>query len=377
MQSRKPVIFVIDQFLNPYAGTESQLFILLEQVSLVGFEPRLLVLKGSAYTDTNPMPCPVDVLGHYRLSSPRTWWALLRYGQRLRRQGVRLAHVFFNDASLICPPVFRACGIQTLISRRDMGYWYTPAIVRLLRLTGRCVSGVVVNSQAVGEVTAATEGYRTEQIHVIYNGYDADAPLESEPASVPELQALSEKGPVALLVANIRPIKRIEDALAAVSVLAERGHYLALALIGEGDTEALQQQASQLGIGDRLLFMGSRTDVTRCLAYGAVGLSCSESEGYSNAVVEYMQAGLPVVASDVGGNCEAVLDGETGWRYPAGDVNALADRLHNLLINEAKARDMGQAGKALARQRHDLQSMVNSHASLYMRLITRRAKGAG
>lgn len=377
MQSKEPVLFVIDQFLNPYAGTESQLFKLLKQVSSVGFAPRLLVLKGSAYTDTHPMPCPVDVLGHHRLSSPLAWWALWRYGRRLRRQGVRLAHVFFNDASLICPPVFRACSIKTLVSRRDMGYWYTPTVVRLLRFTGRWVSGVVVNSQAVGEVTADMEGFRAEQIHVIYNGYDAEAPAEPESATVPELQALSEKGPVALLVANIRPIKRIEDALAAVAALAERGHYLALAVIGGGNAEALQQQASQLGIGDRVLFMGGRPDVTRCLAYGTVGLSCSESEGYSNAVVEYMQAGLPVVASDVGGNREAVVDGETGWRYPAGDVKALADRLHNLLVNEAKAREMGQAGKALARQRHDLQSMVNAHASLYMRLITRRAKGAG
>jgi glycosyltransferase involved in cell wall biosynthesis len=376
MQPREPIVFVIDQFLNPYAGTESQFFKLLERVSSVGFEPRLLVFRGSAYTDTNPMPCPVDVLGHYRLSSPRTWWALWRYGRRLRRQGVRLAHVFFNDASLICPPVFRACGIQTLISRRDMGYWYTPAIVRLLRFTGRCVSGVVVNSQAVGEVTAAMEGYRPEQIHVIYNGYDAEAPSESEPASVPELQALSEKGPVALLVANISPIKRIEDALAAVSVLAERGHYLALALIGGGDTEALQQQASQLGIGDRVLFMGRRPDVTRCLAYGVVGLSCSESEGYSNAVVEYMQAGLPVVASDVGGNREAVVDGETGWRYPAGNVRSLADRLETLLADGNTARNMGQAGRALARQRHDLQAMINAHARVYARLISQREKRA-
>jgi glycosyltransferase involved in cell wall biosynthesis len=147
-------------------------------------------------------------------------------------------------------------------------------------------------------------------------------------------------------------------------------------LIGGGDTEALQQQASQLGIGDRVLFMGRRPDVTRCLAYGVVGLSCSESEGYSNAVVEYMQAGLPVVASDVGGNREAVVDGETGWRYPAGNVRSLADRLETLLADGNTARNMGQAGRALARQRHDLQAMINAHARVYARLISQREKRA-
>jgi glycosyltransferase involved in cell wall biosynthesis len=369
------VLFVIDQFLNPYAGTESQLFTLLEQISSAGFEPRLLVLKSSTYINANPMPCQVDVLGHHRLSSPRTWWALRRYAMGLRQQGVRLAHVFFNDASLLCPPVFRACGLQTLISRRDMGYWYTPTMVRLLRFTRRWVAGVVVNSQAVGEVTAAAEGYLRDQVHVIYNGYDTEKNIEpdSEPSS--ELQVLAAKGPVAFLVANIRQIKRIEDALSAVAALNGRGHCLGLAVIGGGKSEVLQQQADQLGIGERVLFMGSRSDVTQCLAYGSVGLSCSESEGYSNAVVEYMQAGLPVVASDVGGNREAVIDGETGWRYPVGDVNALADRLQNLLLDKKGARDMGQAGKALAGKRHDLQIMVQAHALLYGRVISHPEKG--
>ncbi|TGN41520.1 glycosyltransferase [Marinobacter confluentis] len=369
MHSREPVLFVIDQFLNPYAGTESQLFKLLGELPSFGFEPRLLVMKSSAYTDSNLMPCPVDVLGHHRLSSPRTWWALWRYGRRLRQQGFRLAHVFFNDASLVCPPVLRVCGFQILISRRDMGYWYTPAIVLLLRLTRRWVSGVVVNSQAVGDVTAATEGHKRDLVYVIYNGYDNAKAAVDEPAPIPELKALSEMGPVAFLVANIRQIKRIEDALSAVAELGGRGHYLALAVIGDGSSETLRQHAEQLGIGQRVLFMGSRSDVTRCLTYGTVGLSCSESEGYSNAVVEYMQAGLPVVASDVGGNREAVVNGKTGWRYPVGDVEALASRLESLLANPEKASLMGRAGKQLALERHGLENMIQAHARLYSKII--------
>jgi glycosyltransferase involved in cell wall biosynthesis len=88
-----------------------------------------------------------------------------------------------------------------------------------------------------------------------------------------------------------------------------------------------------------------------------------------------MQAALPVVASDVGGNREAIIDGETGWRYPVGEVNALADRLQSLLMNEKSAREMGQAGKALAGKRHNLQIMVQAHAVLYGRLIRHLKKG--
>lgn len=369
MRSRKPVLFVIDQFLNPYAGTESQLFKLLEHISSVGFEPRLLVLKSSTYINTNPLCCPVDVLAHYRLSSPRTWWALWRYARRLRRQGFRLAHVFFNDASVICPPVFRSCGFQVLISRRDMGYWYTPVVLQLLRRIRRWVSGVVVNSEAVGDVTTANEGYTQDQVHVIYNGYNIERAESNHFAPLSELEELVAKGPVAFLVANIRPIKRIEDALAAVAALERRGHFLGLVVIGGGNSQALQHQSVHLGIGDRVVFMGSRPDVTRCLALGSIGLSCSESEGYSNAVVEYMQAGLPVVASDVGGNREAVVNGETGWRYPVGDVEALADRLEQLLLNQENAMAMGQAGRDLASERHGLMKMIDAHARLYSQIL--------
>jgi glycosyltransferase involved in cell wall biosynthesis len=285
----------------------------------------------------------------------------------LRQRGYRLAHVFFNDASLICPPVFRVCGFQILISRRDMGYWYTPTLLRLLRITRQWVAGVVVNSQAVADVTADAERYGSRQIHVIYNGYDSS--VECKSGLIPELEALVIQGPLALLVANVRPIKRIGDAVAVVSKLKERGCNLTLAVIGDGDTEPLKCQARLLGVEDRVCFPGSRADVAGWLAYGELGLSCSESEGYSNAVVEYMQAGLPVVASDVGGNREAVFEGKTGLRYPVGDIETFADQIEALLVDKDGARAMGQAGKELASQRHDMRDMIRAHARLYRHLI--------
>lgn len=366
MPVKEPILFVIDQFVNPYAGTEGQLLKLLQMMPAAGFEPRLLVLKNSSFIHDQPMPCRVDVLSHHRLSSPGTWLSLWRYAKRSKANGISLAHVFFNDASLICPPVFRLAGIQTLISRRDMGYWYTPLLVRLLRFTRRWVTGVVVNSEAVRKVTEDVEGYKHDQVHVIYNGYSVVDITTLKP--VPELNTLRTLGPVALLVANIRPIKRISDAVAALALLKGRGHNMTLAVIGGGDITPLKRQAEALGVSDRILFLGKRSDVASCLAYGAVGLSCSESEGYSNSVVEYMQAGLPVVASDVGGNREAVVDGVTGCRYLAGNIEALADRLQSLLVDHEKRKAMGREGKKLAIQRHELEGMIQAHAQLYSEL---------
>lgn len=367
MSGKESVLFVIDQFVNPYAGTESQLFKLLENLPSLGFQPHLLVLRDSEFVRAGRVPSEVSVLPRYKLLDPRTWWHLWRFARRMRQAGFRLAHVFFNDASILCPPVFRVSGIRTLISRRDMGYWYTPTLLGLLRLTRHCVDGVVVNSQAVSEVTRGSERYRPERISLIYNGFEV---ADQRPTyQIPELESLSRTGPVAFLVANIRPIKRIQDAVSAIALLKAGGRHLNLVVIGAGDSRPLEALARRKGVEGQILFAGSRSDVSGWLPFGFVGLSCSESEGYSNAVVEYMQAGLPVVATDVGGNREAVAEGGTGWRFKPGDTQVLAKRLADLLDNPNQARAMGAAGRRLAQDRHGLERMLKEHADLYQRLL--------
>lgn len=368
MHRKESILFVIDQFVNPYAGTESQLFKLLENMPQLGFQPHLLVLRDSLFVRDGKLPCEVSVLPHYKLRDPRTWWHLWRFARQMRRKnGVRLAHIFFNDASVLCPPVFHFSGLRTLISRRDLGYWYTPPLLKLLRITRRWVAGVVVNSEAVSRVTHVCEGYDQKLISVIYNGYEnVEGPPDS---TVPELEQIGQTGPIAFLVANIRPIKRIQDAISAVALLKERGRHLNLVVIGGGDTLELQVQARRQGVGAQILFAGSRSDVSVWLRYGFVGLSCSESEGYSNAVVEYMQAGLPVVATDVGGNCEAVTEGKTGWRFTPGDTETLARRLADLLDNPEQASAMGAAGRRVAEERHGLERMLQAHFELYQSLV--------
>ena len=113
------VLFVIDYFRDPHAGTEGQLFRLVQGLDRTKFEPHLLVFEESPWLKDNGFPCDWSVLGHRSLRSPVTWAALFGKARGFRKQGFRLAHVFFNDPSVICPPVFRLCGIKTLLSRRD------------------------------------------------------------------------------------------------------------------------------------------------------------------------------------------------------------------------------------------------------------------
>jgi len=365
------ILFVIDRISQAGAGTEGQLLLLMNQLHQRGITLELLVLSDSPWLAQANLPWPVTLLGSASVKNPAIWFRLWRLGRRWRSKGFRLAQVFFNDASVICPPVFAACGIKTLIARRDMGFWYTNFYRRFLPLTGRFVAGAVVNSKAVGEVTRRVEKLPDSKIHVIYNGYNAER--QAEPASAegqPELAKLaSEDARLIGLVANIRPIKRIGDAIAALGRLASKYPNLHLVVLGSGEPEPLLAQARALGVEQRVHFLGSRSDISACLSYFEAGLLCSESEGFSNAIVEYQYAGLPVVCSATGGNPEAVTDGKTGWLYPVGDVDALADKLDRLLADPEGVQAMGDRGRADAESRYRPEVMTDRYLQLYRTLL--------
>lgn len=365
----QPILFVIDHFRNPNAGTEGQMFNLIKGLDRARFVPVLLVFRDSEYLQKNGFPCDYHVLGHTRLFSPVTWAALWKMARKFRASGVRLAHVFFNDPSVVCPPVFRLNGIRTIISRRDMGYWYTPAYRSLLAVSGRFVSAAITNSDAVRHVTALSEPFDLSRVHVIYNGYEAGEWADDEPADLAALRAKHPEAVFAGLVANIRPIKRMEDAVRAVGQLHSHGRDLHLVLIGDGDQADLRLLAKEQGVADKVHFLGPRADVKACLKALDIGLLCSESEGFSNAVVEYMQAGLPVVCSHVGGNPEAVEHGQTGYLYPCGDIAALAAHLQALSDSSELRQRIGDNAFRRARERFSMEAMVAKHQDIYEGLI--------
>jgi glycosyltransferase involved in cell wall biosynthesis len=366
------ILFVIDAFENPHAGTEGQLYRLLSELGRGGYEPHLLVFRESQYLRQGGFPCDYTVLGgSASIRSAQTWRQLSSFAKRFKSQGYHLAHVFFNDASVLCPPVFRLVGIRTIISRRDMGYWYTAGYRWALRLTRHFVSGVLANSEAVKGITMENEWYRDNQVSVIYNGYSV--PGETSVASMerPAGWPVGQDDALTIcLVANVRPIKRIQDAIEGIARLRSSASTPHLVVIGGGEPDGLVKLAKQRGVSEHVHFLGSRTDVAQCLLVSDIGLLCSESEGFSNAIVEYMLAGLPVVCTNTGGNPEAVIDNETGYLYPVGDVAALADRLAKLAANEEQRRAFGQRARERASERFSVEAMMDAHKNYYLSLLS-------
>ena len=377
------IMYLMDDYHGPRAGTEGQLLQLLRHLDRSRYEPAMTFLRGAEYAMRDTFPCPVRVLGITKLASFRAIVGMLRFAYGLRREGYRLVHCFFNDSSVIAPFFLRMAGLRVLVSRRDMGIWYSPGILVVLRLVAPFVDRYVANSRSVGGHVQEQERVPGDKIAVIYNGYDAyqgAARVQSTAAAIPDFP---NDAPVVGIVANLRPIKRIDTLMEAFAAAAERIPGARLVIVGDRTSEQalgtfrdLQARADRLGIRERIVFTGQVDDPMRYIERFAVAVLCSESEGFSNSIIEYLQAARPVVCTDTGGNPEIVRDGENGFLVRVGDANALAERLVQLLKDAALARRLGEAGRETVRALTHTR-MVAEHMACYDDVLSAASLPAG
>jgi glycosyltransferase involved in cell wall biosynthesis len=365
--------FVIDYLSGSSGGTEGQLLALIRGVSRRGVSPRLIALRSTEFTRSGDLEgCPVSTLHIQQVLRLGSLFRLLRFAWRIRRERVELVHVFFNDSAMIIPWFAKLGGSKVITSRRDMGYWYTWANLRLLRLANRFVDRFLVNSRAVAEHVMARERVRRNRIRVIYNGYlfgaEAGPPLEG----LREQLGAGDTDPIIGIVANLRPVKRHADLLDAFALVLRNHPRAHLLLLGIGPEQpALAARVAALGIGPSVHFLGSHEDVIPIVKHFDVGVLCSESEGFSNAVIEYMACGVPTVCTNVGGNPELIRNGVEGYLVEPADVPGLASRIGALLNDRALARTLGDNARARV-QEYTLDRMVQAHLDSYTEILDGR-----
>ena len=170
-------------------------------------------------------------------------------------------------------------------------------------------------------------------------------------------------------VSNFRPVKRVEDVVQIFAgVLAEIP--ARLELVGDGpDRERIEALVTSLGLRDHVRFLGERGDLIATLQQSDVFLLPSQTESFGLAALEAMACGVPVVASDVGGVSEVVVDGETGFLAPAGDVAAMAAHARRLLFDEDLRRRMSRAARHAAETRFRLGPAVDRYLAVYRRVL--------
>lgn len=302
---------------------------------------------------------------------PGTLRQQMRFAAYLRHQAIEIVHAYGFYPIVFAVPVARLAGTRVVLaSIRDNGDPWTRA-QRLVQLcASRLAHGILVNASAV-RTRLRAGGYGRRAIAVIRNGVDLDrfAPRPPDEALRTTL-GLPPRAPLVVTVSRLNPMKGIDDFLKAAALLADRFAEARFVIVGDGSSRRqLEALTGPLGLAGRVVFTGTRLDVAAILSQAAISVAPSLSEGLSNVVLESMAAGVPVVATRVGGTPELLDDGVTGLLVPPCDAPALAAAIGRLLGNEALARRLGGAARARVVDRFSLRHMVRQTEGLYRALL--------
>jgi len=359
------VCFVIDDL--DVGGTETQLLMLIQHLHRRKVEPYLCVLggMGSRSLTLEPKDCPVLRLGLRSLCRPSIMAKAWRFARFLRRHRIDIVQTYFADSTYFAVPVARLAGVRRIIlTRRNIGHWMKPVDRLMVRLCQRLAHATIANCEACRRAVIEQELARPERVHVIPNGIDLDRFAHIEPYQ----PAMSGRPRRVGMVGNLRPVKGVDVFIRAAAQVAAQAPNVTFHVAGCGDPEPYRQLAKQCGVADRVEFLGSVADVPAFLATLDVAVLPSRAEGLSNALLEYMAAGRPIVATAVGGNVELLRDGSTGVLVPPDDPEVLATALVGLAKARQRPRKLAAAARCAVRQYAE-QAVVEDYERFLRRII--------
>ena len=301
----------------------------------------------------------------YRLQSMRTRYRLAAY---LRQTEVAIAHAFDFYTNLALIPAARLARTPVVIgSQRQLGDLFTPARRRAQHAMFSWSDCVVCNSQAAAE-RLLQQGLRAEKLAVIGNGLPAAAFAETAPIA-PRRPGIFRIGMIARMNARFKNHRILLDAAAR---LRDRLCNFEVVLVGDGPLRVeLEREAQGLGIGDQVHFLGDRRDIPAILASLDVTVLPSTSESLSNAILESMASGVPVIANDVGGNTE-LLAKDRGILLPPNDVEALENALLRIAADLPLRESLGRNARRFAHENFTVDQMRQKYEELYAELLSKK-----
>jgi glycosyltransferase involved in cell wall biosynthesis len=359
----------------PRGGAQTVLEQLLRQIDRRAFAMSVISLTelGAVGERLLQAGIPVRALGmSRRLPSPSAVWKLAAW---LRREKPDFVQTWLYHGDLIGGVAARLAGCRAVWNLRqtDVDPAITPAstlwtVRACARLSGLVPSLIVCCSEASREVHGRL-GYRWDKMKVIPNGVDLQRfhPDDDAAAALRAELGIPLHHRLIGLVSRFHPQKDHANFFSAVSLLRESAPDVQFVLCGEGIEEgngALMALVEASGQRDRLHLLGVRDDVARLTAGLDVAVSSSNSEGFSNVLIEAMACGVPCVATDVGDSARIV--GETGWIVPARDPKALAQACAAALALPAvQLRERGRRARERAVAEYSLPVFVERYSTLY------------
>lgn len=366
------VLLVVDQFSKTLGGGERIALRLAALLPQYGYRASILTFQADPKSPALQSPaCPVYLLPLERTFDLTALKGAFHLRRFIKQQNIQIVQTFFESSDIWAGFVTKTLSKAKLIwSRRDMGILRTRKHEIAYRLMASLPDAVFAVSDLVRQHCIEEDRIDPARVQTIYNGLDlADWSCSSQPVIPTDRLVVTTAG-------NIRHVKGHDIFIKAAALIAPQfpNAFFSIAggILEPAYFEELQSLVRDLNLGSRFQFTGGVTDLREHLCAADIFVLPSRSEGFSNAIVEAMAVSLPVVATNVGGNAEAVQDGFSGFVVPTEDPNALAAAITQLLADPSRAKTMGAAGRRLVAEKFTTEAMMMQTTATYNKLLNPR-----
>ncbi|MEZ6088182.1 MAG: glycosyltransferase [Pirellulaceae bacterium] len=365
---RKRICHIIPTLVR--GGAEKQLTLLATGLPRDRFDVHVVVLThdGPLRKTLDEAEIPVTVVGKRFKADPSAYFRLKRTLKQLQPD---LVHTWIFAANCYGRVAARRAGVPRVVAgERCVDSWKTARHFMIDRYLAQRCDAIVTNSTGVRDFYDA-HGVPADRFRIIPNGIRPRQPSPLTREAMCQRLGIDPKRRLIVAIGRLWPQKRYRDLIWASQLLQSARDETTFVIIGDGPQMGeLQRFRDSVTTGQGCAFAGPRDDVADLLPLFDLFWMASGYEGQSNALLEAMQAGLPVVASDIPGNRDLITDGVTGRLVPVGDSAEFAKLAYQLLFTETEtARKLGEAARQRIATDFTVQQMVDRHVQLYDELL--------
>jgi len=354
------VLYCIDNLLR--GGTELQLIGLIERLDPQQYTPYLLTIRPSdpALTPPNCNHLAWHVPSLFSLAGIIALIKLIRF---LRHEKISIVQTFFQDSTLFGGVAAYLARVPVRIACfRDLGFWHNRKQAVVLKRVYKGMSGFICNAEIVREHFIKHFDIDRNKMQVLRNGIDVKA--------LPYIDHSQTCKNVGIVGNMTRQVKRTDLFIKAAAIVNKVHPEITWHIIGDGQMRSeLEALAQELKVLDKIYFAGRVSDVAGYLEKLDIGIICSDSEGLSNALLEYMFKGVVVVATEVGGNPELIEHERTGLLVPPNNEQALASAIIRLIENGQLKSQLAQAARQKAEAEYSWEKCMGAHHQYYGKLL--------
>lgn len=318
--------------------------------------------------------CPVHVFPMKRAYGARSLKMAMAFRKLLRDEHIDIVQTMFESSDLWAGLVTKVASKAKLISsRRDLGILRSTKHRIAYRLLAGLPDRVLTVSDEVRRFCIEADGLPPERVYTVHNGIAVEAPAQEQRDQAHQELKVPAGARVITTVGNLRRVKGTDTLIRAAATVRQRFPDAIFLICGsalEADyVSQLRELVEELRLETNVRLLGGKEQVPAVLALTTVFALPSRSEGFSNALIEAMAAGLPCVATNVGGNREAITDGVDGKLVPADNPDVLAEAICSLLDQPAAAAEMGDRARLTCQSRFTIEAMVKELTRTYEEVL--------